>query len=238
MKRKKILFADDVELFRALEKTFFRREEFSLIEAKTGRQAFDLVLAERPDLVLMDLYMPEMDGDEACRKIKDHPEISATPVIMVTQGGRASDLARCRAAGCDDVVLKPINRSQFLEVSRKHLDLVERTTPRYPARLAIGYGSPPEKELQDYSVNISTGGLFLETAHPLGVGTPLTLYIGLPDRELPLRCNARVAWVNQPENPLKASLPAGVGLQFVGLSLENLHLLRDFLQKEVGDTSR
>jgi uncharacterized protein (TIGR02266 family) len=184
----------------------------------------------------MDLYMPEMDGDEACRRIKAHPEIAAIPVIMVTQGGRASDLERCHAAGCDDVVLKPINRSQFLEVSRRHLDLIDRETPRYPARLEIGYGSPPEVELKDFSVNISTGGLFLETSHGLGIGTPLTLCINLPDRERPLRCSARVAWVNPSETPLKPNLPAGVGLQFINLSLEELHLLRDFLHREAGIT--
>ncbi len=237
MKKKKVLLVDDVELFRALEKTFFRREEFALIEAKTGRQALDLALTEKPDLILMDLYMPEMDGDEACRRLKENPETAAIPVIMVTQAGRAADFERCQASGCDDVVLKPINRTQFLEVTRRHLDLVERTAQRYPTKLEICYGSTPGQQLTDFSANISTGGLFLETSQPLSVDTPLSLYISLPDREAPLRCSARVAWVNQPHQPLKPSLPPGVGLQFVDLSLDDLHKLRDFLLQEIASAS-
>jgi uncharacterized protein (TIGR02266 family) len=233
MGRKKILLVDDVELFRALERTFFRREEFDLIEAKTGQQALDLALSEQPDLILMDLYMPEMDGDEACRRLKARPETAAIPVIMVTQAGRDAERARCQAAGCDDVVLKPINRAQFLEVSRRHLELVERVAERYPAKLEVCYGATADQKLTDFSVNISTGGLFLETAQPLPAGTPLTLQINLPNRSTPLRCSARVAWVNEPENPLKAALPPGVGLQFVDLSLEDMHQLRDFLIKEL-----
>jgi uncharacterized protein (TIGR02266 family) len=233
MSKKKILLVDDVELFRALERTFFRREEFDLIEAKTGQQALDLALSEQPDLILMDLYMPEMDGDEACRRLKARPETAAIPVIMVTQAGRDAELARCQAAGCDDVVLKPINRAQFLEVSRRHLELVERVAERYPAKLEVCYGATADQKLTDFSVNISTGGLFLETTHPLPPDTPLTLQINLPNRSGPLRCSARVAWVNEPENPLKAALPPGVGLQFVDLSLEDMHQLRDFLIKEL-----
>jgi len=237
MKKRKILIADDVELFRALEKSFFRREEFDLIEAKTGRQAVELALAEKPDLVLMDMYMPEMDGDEACRSIKLHPETAAIPVIMVTQAGRPDDFVRCQASGCDDVLLKPINRSKFLEVSRRHLALTERVAHRYYARLEIRYGSDLDQKLTDYSVNISTGGLFLETTHPLSPGTPLTLAIKLPERELPLRCSAQVAWVNEQENPQKTELPVGVGLQFIDLSLDDLHLIRDFLRDTAGSSS-
>jgi len=238
MKKRKILIADDVELFRALEKSFFRREEFDLIEAKTGRQAVELALAEKPDLILMDMYMPELDGDEACRYLKLHPETAAIPVVMVTQAGRPDDFVRCQASGCDDVLLKPINRTKFLEVSRRHLALTVRIAHRYSAKLEIRYGSALEQQLTDYSVNISTGGLFLETLQPLGAGTPLTLSIKLPDRELPLHCSARVAWVNEQGNPQKSEMPIGIGLQFIDLSLDDLHLIRDFLQNTAGGASR
>lgn len=85
--RKKILLADDVELFLELEKTFFRRESFELLIARTGQQAWDLTQAETPDLVFMDLFMPGMDGDAACRLIKQQPQTASIPVVMVTQGG-------------------------------------------------------------------------------------------------------------------------------------------------------
>ena len=60
--------------------------------ARTGKQAFEMTLAHKPDLVFMDLFMPELNGDDACRKIKEHPETRTIPVVMVTQGGREDEL--------------------------------------------------------------------------------------------------------------------------------------------------
>lgn len=133
MTRKKILLADDVELFLELEKTFFRRENFELLIARTGQEAWDLTLAEGPDLVFMDLFMPGMDGDEACRLIKNHRQTAAIPVVMVTQGGWDGDLVRCREAGCDDILLKPINRHLFMATARRLLQVVDRSEQRVGA---------------------------------------------------------------------------------------------------------
>jgi len=232
MDKKKILLADDVELFLELEKTFFRRENFDLFVARDGRQAFDLVVAERPDLVFMDLYMPVMDGDVCCRQIKNDPALHATPVVMVTQGGREEELARCRQAGCDEVLLKPINRHLFIETARRLLAVAARASARFEARLEVRYGTDGQQLLSNYSVNISTGGLFLETADPLPVDTPLALEFVLPPREKPIHCRARVAWVNHPVLLHKPEMAAGMGVQFVDLSLNELHAIRDFIEQE------
>ncbi len=227
-----ILLADDVELFLELEKTFFRREGFNLLVARTGKEALELVVDQRPDLVLMDLYMPQMNGDEACRWIKDDPELARIPVIMVTQAGRPDDLERCRAAGCDDILLKPINRHKFITTAHKYLQITDRTAPRVPARLRVHYGPDPQQLLDQYSVNLSTGGMFLECQDPLPVDTPLTLELCLHSESIRIQCKARVAWVNHPEMIKKPHLPPGMGLQFVNLSLENMHVLREFIKQQ------
>lgn len=233
----KILLADDVELFLELEKTFFRREGVSLLVARTGQEALDLVRTERPHLVFMDLHMPELDGDEACRQIKADPVLRYTPVVMVTHGGREPDLERCRQAGCDEVVLKPINRHQFLETARRFLNIVARNAPRFPARLKVRYGVAREKLLSDFSINVSTGGLFLETEAPLPEDTPLFLEFDLPDRIKGICCGGRVAWVNAPEAPKKPLLPAGMGIQFVELSLADMQMIREFIKTKDLDPS-
>jgi len=232
MGQKKVLLVDDVELFLELEKTFFRREGFELLVARNGREAFDLIVEHQPDLVLMDLYMPEMNGDECCRKVKEDPELSSIPFIMVTYAGREEDVHRCREAGCEEILFKPIDRNQLLEKSRSLLRVTERAAHRIPARIRVHYGTGEGQLLTDYSVNLSSGGLFLETADPPAEGTPLQLEFFLPARPDPIRCNGRIAWINPPDAKKKPDLPSGMGVQFVDLSLDDMHAVRDFVRQE------
>ena len=217
-KRWKVLLVDDVELFLELEKTFLQREEVDLLVAHDGPGALAGVREARPDLVLLDLHMPGMGGDEVCRTIKGDPELRATPVLMVTHAGREDDRRACEEAGCDGIVLKPINRHTFLTVVRGHLQVVERAAHRVPARFLVRYGVDEDRILTDWAVNLSTGGVFIETAHVFEVDAPLLISFVLPERNADLRCRARVAWVNHAEQRLKPSLPPGIGVQFLDLS--------------------
>lgn len=231
MGKKKILLADDIELFLELEKTFFRRENFELFTARDGLKAFDIVRDQRPDLVFIDLYMPELDGDECCRRIKADAQLRSTPVVIVTTMGDEGARERCRACGCDDVLLKPINRHLFMETARRLLSITSRVEPRVAARLEVTYGAG-QQALTDFSVNISSGGIFLETANPLPVATDLQLTFTLPTRKTPIRCTGRVAWTNHAEMPVKPSMPAGIGVQLLDLSLDDLHAIRDFMKEQ------
>jgi uncharacterized protein (TIGR02266 family) len=215
-----------------LEKTFFRRENFDLLVARNGRQAFDLIVAERPDLVFMDLYMPEMNGDECCARVKADPALAATPVVMVTQAGREEDIARCRRGGANEIVLKPINRHHLVETARRLLAVEDRREPRVTARLRVHYGPDPKLLLSDYSLNISSGGLFLETGRPLPVDTPLELEFILPAQPRAIRCRGRVAWVNEAVSPVKPNLATGMGVQFLDIGLDDLHAIREFIKHE------
>lgn len=231
--RQKILLADDVNFFLALEKSFLQREEIDILTAANGRQAYELIALHRPDVVLLDLYMPEMNGDECCRLIKNDPELCGIPVIMVTTAGKAEEQAQCRMAGCDDIMLKPIHRRIFLETVRRYLKVVERAAPRMPVRMQVMYGN--EKQLADYTVNMSAGGLFLETVHPLRPDEPLMLEFPLPGKDRPVCCRGLVAWVNSPDAPCNPNLPAGMGIKFVDLDLDQLHQIRAFLQSGATD---
>jgi len=231
-RKKKILLADDVELFLELEKTFFRRENFELRVARDGRQAFEIIAAERPDLVFMDLYMPIMNGDECCLRVKNDPGLRSTPIVMVTQAGREVDLAKCRQAGCDEILLKPINRHLFVDTARRLLAVAAREAQRVRARLEVRYGPDRLQLLCNYSVNISAGGLFLKTDDPLPVDTPLDLEFTLPSRQQPICCSGRVAWVNHPVLLHKPELAAGMGVQFIDLRLDDMHAIRDFIKQE------
>ncbi len=231
MSEKKVLIVDDVELFLELEKTFLKRETVELLVARSGLQACQIVMNERPDLVLMDLYMPEMNGDEACLLIKSKTETRHIPVIIVTQGGHREDLERCRAVGCDDIIFKPLDRELFLETARNYLGMADRTASRAAVKLAIEYGEDPVETLSDYSVNLSAGGVFLESETLLPVNTSLSLEFYLPGPDVTVRCHGRVAWVNSAALGKQPRLPNGMGIQFLDLAMDYRYAIREFIKQ-------
>lgn len=234
MNRKKILLADDVRLFLEQEMSFLEREDFQVLTAHNGVEAFRIVTEELPDIVFMDLYMPGMDGDRCCYAIKSDQKLQHIPVVMVTQGANDEDFERCWQAGCDDIITKPINRNYFLAVARRHLNIHLRKFPRYDARLRVQFqsGNDPDKVLSDYSVNLSTGGVFIETSELLPVDTPLNIQFILPQDNTTINCAGRVAWLNHPESIKNPNLPAGMGLQFMNMSLDDMDAIRQYIKNQ------
>ncbi len=228
---KKILLVDDVNLFLELEKSFLRRDEFEILVARNGTEALSITREKLPDLILMDLHMPEMSGDECCRKIKGDPRLKAIPVVIITHGGCEKDLDLCRKAGCDAFLLKPITRHDLLSTVKRLLDMQDRAAPRCNARLRVHYGVPPQELLQNYSVNLSTGGMFLETWQVLPLDTPISLEFSLDEGRI-INCKAKVVWVNAPDLILKPLLPVGMGLQFIDMPLDQLHAIREFIEQK------
>ena len=234
MSKKKILLVDDVRLFLEQEKGFLNRDEFEVLVAQNGMEALKLVMAERPDIVFMDLYMPEMDGDRCCHTIKSDETLRQIPIVMITQGGNDEDFERCWLAGCDDIIAKPINRYFFLAVVKRHLNIQLRKAPRVVARLRVQYhhDAHPDRVLDNYSVNLSTGGVFIETEELLPINSPLDIEFILPESGGTIRCSGKVAWVNHPEAIKNPNLPLGMGLQFIDMSLDDMNAIRNFIKSQ------
>jgi uncharacterized protein (TIGR02266 family) len=229
---RKILLAEDIDLFLYLEEAFFACKPVDLMVARTGRKVLEMAAAERPDLVLLGLDLPEMAGDECCRRLKETPALQSIPVILIAPYDQPAALMRCRKSGCDDVVTKPVNRHLFLQSVGRFLKIAARTPPRTRARLRVHYGTGTQRLLVDYSVNLSTGGVFIESSDVLPVETPLSLEFSLPEGQKTIRCRGLVAWVNTADRPVSSRLPPGMGVQFLDLSLDDLRTLREFINKE------
>jgi uncharacterized protein (TIGR02266 family) len=226
---KKILLVDDINLFIQVEKAVLEKlDDIYIFTAYSAAEALQVMEEERPDIVYMDLYMRGMDGDECCRIIKEKYG-KDVPVIMVTHGSSVNDFERCWFAGCDEIIVKPINHPLFIATAKKHLNIQGRTATRFTARLTIKHGIAQTEVLTDYSVNLSTGGLFLATADIQPIGTRFAIEFSLPGTVSPICCQARVAWVNDPEMLFKQELPAGMGLQFIDISLDDVNAIREYL---------
>jgi len=112
--KRRVLLADDDPGLRRLIGTTLGTEDFDLLHATDGEQALQMARQERPELVLLDVNMPMLDGFEVCRHIKTEPETAGIKVVMLTARGAEVDRARGREAGADDYFLKPFSPVQLL----------------------------------------------------------------------------------------------------------------------------
>jgi two-component system cell cycle response regulator DivK len=120
MPKKKILIVDDTEWNRDLLVQLLE-DDYDVVQAVDGEQGVAAAEREKPDLILMDLGMPVMDGWEATRKIKAQPELRHIPVIAVTSHAMVGDEIQAREAGCDDYVPKPIDENELMEKIKRLL---------------------------------------------------------------------------------------------------------------------
>ena len=121
MPRKKILAVDDSQTILLVEKAILG-QTFDVITAASGEESVGRALAEPPDLVLMDLDMPGIDGFEACRLIRSQESTRTTPIILVTSHSEAECLEEAFLNGCADYVIKPIDEAELLLKVRNYLD--------------------------------------------------------------------------------------------------------------------
>ena len=120
MARKKILIVDDTEWNRDLLVQLLE-DDYDVVQAVNGEEGVKKAEVERPDLVLMDLGMPVMDGWEATRKIKANSDLKHIPIIAVTSHAMVGDEITAREAGCDDYVAKPVDENELMEKIKKLL---------------------------------------------------------------------------------------------------------------------
>src|SRR5262249_12864201 len=111
---KRILVVEDQEDLRGILRDLLTSSGYELLEAADGEAGVAKAKSDRPDLILMDIQMPVMDGYEATRQIKADPDLNAIPVIAVSSFAMKGDEEKARAAGCDHYITKPYSPMQLL----------------------------------------------------------------------------------------------------------------------------
>jgi two-component system cell cycle response regulator DivK len=118
---KRILVVEDQEDLRANLRDLLTASDYAVIEAVDGRAGVEKAQAERPDLILMDIQLPVLDGYEAMRRIRSDPNLEKTPIIAVSSFAMKGDEEKARASGCDGYVTKPYSPMQLLRMIRGFL---------------------------------------------------------------------------------------------------------------------
>ena len=116
-----ILVVEDQEDNRRILRDLLGNAGYQLIEAESGEDALAAVMKQRPDLILMDIQLPIMDGYEATRQIRANPDMKAIPIIAVTSYALAGDEAKAEAAGCNAYVSMPFSPRALLAKVREYL---------------------------------------------------------------------------------------------------------------------
>jgi two-component system cell cycle response regulator DivK len=127
---KRILVIEDHEDNRRILRDLLTSAGYEPLEAVTGEEGVALAGTHRPDLILMDIQLPGLDGYEATRRIKANPALRHIPVIAVTSYALSGDDVKARAAGCDAYVTKPFSPRALLAKVREYLPAGESSDPR------------------------------------------------------------------------------------------------------------
>jgi two-component system, cell cycle response regulator DivK len=111
----KILLVEDNEMNRDMLSRRLERRGYHVVMAGDGQQGVEMAQSEAPDLILMDMSLPVIDGWEAARRIKQAPDTRGIPVIALTSHAMAGDREQALASGCDDYDTKPVDLPRLLE---------------------------------------------------------------------------------------------------------------------------
>jgi CheY-like chemotaxis protein len=120
----KVLIVDDTETMRLAEQMMLAGEGYEIDVADDGVEALHKISLGRPDLVLLDIMMPRMDGIECCRRIKADERLKDIKVVMVTTKSEYERVKEAFAAGCDDYVTKPIDKNELISKLRDLMKFV------------------------------------------------------------------------------------------------------------------
>ncbi len=122
-KTKKILVIDDEEITTHLAKELLEKQGFSVVCAYDGEEGLRVAHLESPDLILLDILIPKIDGFEVCRRLKSEEQFKHVPILMFTGKNLSKDMEKGQEVGVDEYIVKPLSGKALIAVIRKHLKM-------------------------------------------------------------------------------------------------------------------
>ncbi len=238
MLAKHILLTNQPEILRPLESFLFRRRGYSLLIASDGRQAFEIIEEHDPALAILDLEMISEGGDACCHRVKCDPILRKTPIILIARADRAEEVRRCREAGCNEIVFKPVDPHELIVAACRLLHITERRDPRLEMPLPAMVGKDSRRLRVGTILNLNGGGCFVETRRLVPAGEEVALEFTLPGTTEILSVCCRVIWVNHPEWVKAPRLPVGMGVQFLDLPAAVRDAIETLVAANVSETER
>lgn len=226
----KVLLVDDVDFFRDVMRDYFRRTPVKILMAKSGLEALETAAREQPDLIIMDVAMPGMDGIETCVKLKQNTALQKIPVLLTFTPLRDASLDAVLGSGCDGYLVKPFGREEFLNLGHRYLFHIERRERRVPCQMTVDF-TINGVNYQARGADISANGFYLEFRDELPAGREIHFSFILPTvSRHKVKGSGRIAWVNQGFPRSNLSLPQGFGVEIQSLDAESKSVIARYLE--------
>lgn len=221
----KILLVDDVDLFLELERSYLEGNGYELVTASSGEETLRRLDKVSPDLLLLDYYMPGMDGDEVCRLIRQSERWHGLPIIIVTAAGKPEEVQCCLESGCDDYITKPVNKQELCEkVERLLGGITRRTAERVPVKMPVQLREGGRLHVAS-ARDISANGIFLKSSTPLVENTAVEIKLDMQEGK-PLTLFGKIRRVLQQQEE------EGVGIYFIHPDQKSKELLESLVRSK------
>jgi CheY-like chemotaxis protein len=227
---KKILIVEDVQMFVRLQKTLLNRQDFTLLTARSGQGALDAARQEKPDLILLELYMPDINGYDVCKELKSDPATEHIPILIITADDAEEFREMCIEAGCDGHLTKPIRKDTLIPAIENHLKIPPRRHNRVRTQVQCTIKNE-DGEREGIIHTLSLGGAFIVTDPNCVPGDIINIDFTLDDTVAKLSLQAAVRWVRKMDD----SDPDGSGCEFMDIGPEELESIRSYLAPRSND---
>jgi len=229
---KKILIVDDSETFLMYISILLRRMGFDkIIPASNGLEALKLLRILRPDIVILDITMPQLDGITVLRHIKGDKDTSNIPVIMVTIKSERKFYEECERLGCFGYLTKPVRVTELNDMLNKCITYAGGKKRKFlratfEKKVAVTYNGVMNEHR---AVSLSEGGIFIRKREPFHVGAEVELAIPLRDERI-IHLKGTVIYVKGISGDL-FKIPPGIAIEFKDLTSDDSALLQSYIKE-------
>jgi CheY-like chemotaxis protein len=220
---KKVLIVDDTPGGLAFLRDMLAQAHYTVFEANSGRQALEIHRREHVDVIVMDLQMPGMDGEQVTRMIRADRALRDVSILLFADSGRAGLRERCLAAGANDFIGKPFKNTDLLTRVSPLLNVAARKKTALLAHVDVTDNGPAVEPFVARVVNLSISGLLLEADVPLAEGRVVCAKFFVPGAAAQISATGKVA---------RRTDAAGVvrwGVRFTALDLAARRIIRDYV---------
>ena len=219
-----LLLVDDSGTTLAVEKAFLETRDIRVFATRSASEALTLAGVVQPDLIVADFEMPEMTGDELCRRLKASESTRQIPVLILSSHEEERIVRTCLDAGATGYVRKREGREALLDRVAEVLGIRQRRHPRVTCRIPAVLGSRGER-FEGTIHNLSAGGLYITLDEGLDVGAPVWITFALPDETGALRVLGEVVRAEALSGSLRAH-----GVQLLQADDRTVERLEAFVQ--------
>lgn len=220
---KKVLLVDDGQGLSGLESALLKRTGAAILTARNGQEALQLVEKEKPNIVLLDLKLPDINGADVCWRIKTNSRLNPSPIVMVASSADQESYERCRKAFCDELVPTPIKQQQLLNRLTELLNIPHRHSIRILVRVETVDRPDSSGVVFGTSADISRSGMLLEVEQRLEPGQRLMLRFFLPGQhEIAVQAEIMRTELRPPKK--------AYGLRFLEMAPESQKFLNEFVE--------